>query len=109
MHFPSSGEEHHADLNISGTLLHTYLSDVGQQCSEMLVRCHFEGHDRACADLFEETVTDEGQCCAFNLMPEAVMFRNKVTMVQIYVDDVVKWRTDSQNLFLKLFFLKKYP
>ena len=44
-------------------------------------RCHFEGHDRNCSDMFIPVITDEGQCCAFNIMPEAVMFNNAVVMV----------------------------
>ncbi len=62
-------------------MLHAFLNDVGQSCEDMFVRCHFEGRDRDCSSLFEPIITDEGQCCAFNVMPEAVMFRNNVVMV----------------------------
>ena len=46
-------------------------------------RCHFEGHERNCSDMFIPTITDEGECCSFNIMPEAVMFKNDVVMVRI--------------------------
>ncbi len=31
-----------------------------------------------CSDLFTPTITDEGMCCSFNIMPEGVMFRTNV-------------------------------
>ncbi len=73
--------EVHADLNLTGRALHDFLSDVGQSCSEMMLRCHFEGRDRDCGQIFDEVITDEGQCCSFNIMPEELMFRNEVVMV----------------------------
>ena len=36
-----------------------------------------------CSELFIATITDEGQCCSFNIMPEAVMFKNAAVHVCI--------------------------
>ena len=43
----------------------------------MLVQCHFEGSDRDCSEIFTPVITDDGQCCGFNIMPEFVMFRDR--------------------------------
>ena len=63
-------------IALSGDDLHYYLHDLSHHCDEMFLRCFFEGHERNCSEIFISTVTDEGECCAFNLMPEAVMFKN---------------------------------
>ena len=42
----------------------------------MLIQCHFEGNARDCSEIFIPVITDDGQCCGFNVMPEHVMFRN---------------------------------
>ena len=42
-----------------------------------MVQCHFEGVERDCQEIFIPVITDDGQCCGFNVMPEHVMFRNK--------------------------------
>ncbi len=64
------------DLEMTGEMLHHYLGDLGTPCHEMLLRCHFEGRFFNCSDIFIPTITDEGQCCSFNIMPESVMFRS---------------------------------
>ena len=43
----------------------------------MIVQCHFEGEERDCQEIFNPVITDDGQCCGFNVMPEHLMFRNK--------------------------------
>ncbi len=36
-----------------------------------------------CSEIFAPVITDEGQCCTFNTMPEAVMFKNAAVHVNI--------------------------
>ena len=50
---------------------------MSHSCEEMIVQCHFEGVERDCKEIFIPVITDDGQCCGFNVMPEHVMFRNK--------------------------------
>ena len=91
------------DLELTGELLHHYLADLGTPCEDMMLRCHFEGRSDVmqkksiifcvvsiffsisrffnCSEIFIPTITDEGQCCSFNIMPESVMFQNAVVMV----------------------------
>ncbi|XP_059082617.1 pickpocket protein 28-like isoform X1 [Tigriopus californicus] len=64
------------NLNLTGDDLHHFLSHLSQPCSSMMLRCHFEGFHRNCGDIFTPVITDEGQCCAFNIMPESIMFKN---------------------------------
>ena len=42
-----------------------------------MVQCHFEGSERDCKEIFIPVITDDGQCCGFNVMPEHVMFRDR--------------------------------
>ena len=62
-------------LNLSDGQLHKYLDLVTHSCNEMLLKCEFEGHERDCAEIFNPVITDGGQCCGFNVMPEPLMFR----------------------------------
>ena len=72
----SHGHGHEEDLQLSGEQLHEYMNDLAEPCHDMLLRCHFEGRDYNCSDLFIPVITDEGQCCSMNIMPEPVMFEN---------------------------------
>ena len=65
------------DLSLSDSEVHGLLESVSHSCDEMLVRCKFEGYERDCMEIFSPTITDDGQCCGFNIMPEHIMFRNK--------------------------------
>ena len=60
-------------------MLHKYMADIGHNCDDMVLKCSFEGHERDCAEIFIHSITDEGQCCSFNIMPEALMFKNDIT------------------------------
>ena len=42
------------------------------------IRCKFDGHRRDCSKLFEVHITDEGQCCSFNMMPEYLIFNEEI-------------------------------
>ena len=65
------------DLDLTEEEIHGLLNSVSHSCEEMLVQCKFEGIERNCMEIFSPTITDDGQCCGFNVMPEHVMFRNK--------------------------------
>ena len=54
---------------------------ISQPCNELLVTCIFLGKKVNCSDLFYPVITDEGQCCAFNIMPEEIMLRPEITQV----------------------------
>eukprot|EP00095_Tigriopus_kingsejongensis_P004645 snap_masked-scaffold29_size597861-processed-gene-1.10 protein:Tk04645 transcript:snap_masked-scaffold29_size597861-processed-gene-1.10-mRNA-1 annotation:"pickpocket protein 28 isoform x1" len=77
-HFNDDFLDDRDNLNLTGQALHHFLNELGQPCSDMLIRCRFEGLERNCTDIFVPVITDEGQCCSFNVMPESVMFRNEV-------------------------------
>lgn len=62
-------------------MLHHFMEDLSHRCSDMILKCDFEGHERNCSDIFVPMITDEGQCCSFNIMPEALMFKNDITKV----------------------------
>lgn len=36
------------------------------KCSELLIKCQWEGHDVACDKIFSTRLTFEGFCCTFN-------------------------------------------
>ena len=57
------------------------MADLSHSCEDMLLNCFFEGHQRKCSEIFTSFITDEGQCCSFNIMPEALMFNNEETKV----------------------------
>ena len=65
-----------AGLDLSNDQVHHFLDSVSHSCEEMLVQCYFEGSERDCKEIFTPVITDDGQCCGFNVMPENVMFRN---------------------------------
>ena len=64
-------------LDLSDDELHNMLDIVSHSCKEMIVQCHFEGAERDCKEIFIPVITDDGQCCGFNVMPEHVMFHNR--------------------------------
>ena len=66
-----------AGLDLSNDQVHHFLDSVSHSCEEMLVQCHFEGSERDCKEIFIPVITDDGQCCGFNVMPEHVMFRDR--------------------------------
>ena len=68
-------------MDMTGDQLHHYLNDLGMTCDQMVLRCNFEGNVRDCREIFTPTITDEGQCCSFNIMPEPLMFRTQVVKV----------------------------
>ena len=68
------------DLELTGHQVHEFLADFSQPCDKMILRCHFAGHDRDCTKIFHAVITDEGQCCAFNLMPESLIYKKEVHM-----------------------------
>ena len=70
--------ERGATLDLSDDQVHDFLDSVSHSCEEMIVQCHFEGAERDCKEIFIPVITDDGQCCGFNVMPEHLMFRNKV-------------------------------
>ena len=74
-----TSSNHH--MKITGDQLHHYLNHFSHACSSLLKRCRFHDVERNCSEIFIPTITDEGQCCSFNIMPERVMFRNEVTQV----------------------------
>jgi hypothetical protein len=39
----------------------------------MLNGCFWDGEDQICEDLFELVQTDEGFCCSFNSVPNALV------------------------------------
>ena len=54
---------------------------ISQPCEELLVTCHFLGDAVNCTDLFSSVITDEGACCAFNIMPDEIMMRADAAQV----------------------------
>jgi hypothetical protein len=44
-------------------------------------RCTFMGHERNCSEIFSHVITDKGQCCSFNIMPDYLMYRSDVIEV----------------------------
>ena len=63
-------------LDLSNERVHDFLDSIAHSCKEMLIQCHFEGSEGDCSEIFIPVITDDGQCCGFNVMPEHVMFRN---------------------------------
>ena len=45
---------------------------------ELFSRCKYDGFERDCSKIFSPTITDEGQCCSFNAMPESLIFKKAV-------------------------------
>ena len=41
-------------------------------------RCKFNGIERDCDKIFSSTITDDGQCCSFNAMPEELMLVHSI-------------------------------
>jgi len=89
-------EQLHHGLNLSDEDVHHMLNEVAHPCDDMLVQCHFEGEERDCTEIFIPVITDDGQCCSFNVMPENVMLREKVKYAS--PDELKRWGNwDMQN------------
>ena len=54
---------------------------ISQPCNELLITCIFLGKKVDCSEIFYPVITDEGQCCAFNIMPEEIMMRADAAQV----------------------------
>ncbi|XP_071743578.1 pickpocket protein 28 [Lepeophtheirus salmonis] len=61
---------------LDGATFHHYLKELSVSCKDMVLRCHFGGIKYDCSHMFTDVVTDDGKCCAFNIMPDEVMFRH---------------------------------
>ncbi|XP_037915033.1 pickpocket protein 28-like [Hermetia illucens] len=57
-------------------LFQKFIVDVAQPCSKMLVSCRYGSDEMNCSHLFRTVVTDEGLCCAFNLIDTKFMYKN---------------------------------
>ena len=67
---------------MTGEALEHSMEKLSHSCGDNLVHCLYGGHKRDCSDLFSTVITDEGQCCAFNVMPDFLMLRNDVVGVR---------------------------
>ena len=54
-------------------------------------RCKFDGHTRDCSKLFEAHITDEGQCCSFNMMPEYMIFNEEIVSLIFFKYNIFFW------------------
>ena len=68
--------EEHGDLSLTGDQFNFFMKDLTPSCENLLKRCTFQGHEVNCTDIFIPIITDEGQCCSFNIMPESIMLKN---------------------------------
>ncbi|XP_054729239.1 pickpocket protein 28-like [Anastrepha obliqua] len=57
--------------------LRNFITKIAQPCSEMLLTCRFGGVNYKCSEIFSPIVTDEGLCCAFNLVDAKFVHKNE--------------------------------
>ncbi|XP_071439038.1 pickpocket protein 28-like [Hetaerina americana] len=55
----------------------TKLLKVTPSCGDILRLCRFGGKTMDCATIFNEVITDDGMCCAFNTLPAHVLNRQR--------------------------------
>ncbi|XP_054276381.1 pickpocket protein 28-like [Macrosteles quadrilineatus] len=53
-----------------------FLFKVSQNCSKMMVACFWRGEKFNCNKLFAPSLTDDGFCCAFNVVKKEYLFNN---------------------------------
>merc|ERR1739848_972548 len=91
-HGKSHEEKEHGDLEFNSQELHEMLAEISQPCDELLITCIFLGEKVNCTDLFYPVITDEGQCCAFNIMPEEIMMRADAAQIRVDEKKTLQWR-----------------
>nr|XP_016927393.2 pickpocket protein 28 isoform X1 [Drosophila suzukii] len=52
-----------------------FVSNHSQSCERMLLFCRFSAIERNCSHLFQQILTDEGLCCAFNFQPPEFLYK----------------------------------
>ncbi|XP_073828620.1 pickpocket protein 28-like [Musca autumnalis] len=57
-----------ADTIEDWSTLNQFISNISQPCEKMLISCRFGGINYNCQRIFHPIVTDEGLCCAFNMV-----------------------------------------
>ena len=75
-HEDEHDHEENEDLKLEGDIIEKYLKELSQSCEDMILSCKFEGHERNCSQIFQPLVTNEGQCCSFNVMPGSIMYKH---------------------------------
>ncbi|XP_058977979.1 pickpocket protein 28-like [Musca domestica] len=90
-----------ADTIQDWSSLNQFISDISQPCEKMLVSCRFGGMAYDCLRIFHPIVTDEGHCCAFNMVhPKFLYTEGTQSLIkEIYsnhsdMDEAIAWNPE---------------
>ncbi|XP_061397103.1 pickpocket protein 28-like, partial [Musca vetustissima] len=82
--------------------LNEFISDISQPCEKMIISCWFGGVKYDCLRIFHPIVTDEGLCCAFNLVhPKFLYAEGTQSLIkETYsnhsdMDEAINWNPES--------------
>ncbi|KAF4532508.1 hypothetical protein B566_EDAN007623, partial [Ephemera danica] len=78
--FFSSGLERFnisAQQDLSGRKMTDFMKEVTPSCKDILKYCRWDSVVSKCENLFQEVTTDDGICCAFNSLSEALVRRDR--------------------------------
>ncbi|XP_059223216.1 pickpocket protein 28-like [Stomoxys calcitrans] len=84
------------------TSLNQFISNIAQPCENMLIACRFGGIDYNCKRIFHAIITDEGLCCAFNMVHPKFLYTKGTTPLtpEKYtnhsdMDEAVPWNAET--------------
>ncbi|XP_075157998.1 pickpocket protein 28-like [Haematobia irritans] len=91
-----------ADTVNDWNALNQFISDISQPCENMLVSCRFGGIDYNCKRIFHAIITDEGMCCAFNMVHPKFLYTDGTQSLfqEMYsnhsdIDEAVPWNAET--------------
>ncbi|XP_059489263.1 pickpocket protein 28-like [Neocloeon triangulifer] len=64
-----------SDEDVTGQNMADFMKQVTPSCRDMLKYCRWDSVVENCESLFQEVTSDDGLCCAFNTLPEALIRR----------------------------------
>lgn len=76
-----------------------FIESTAQSCESMVVKCKFGGKIVKCSNIFVPVLSDEGYCCAFNIVHSKFMFtreaRTRINNTRWVNSLAVDWTTEN--------------
>ncbi|XP_053947849.1 pickpocket protein 28 [Anastrepha ludens] len=76
-----------------------FIARSGQTCDNMVVYCRYGRNRVRCSDYFREVISDEGICCAFNILHPSYLYKGKYQFVRDFTSSIgtipVDWNLEN--------------
>ncbi|XP_031359221.1 pickpocket protein 28-like [Photinus pyralis] len=87
-----------------------FFSQIGHSCSDMVMRCFWKSEEIDCKKWMNPTITQEGLCCTFNLMPSSYILRYRSNSDRLkYTYPIIVEEWDQERGFSRNPILESIP